>query len=60
MKLAGSQIKYAFFTENVSNINLSFTSIHFIDVGIMILKADANNRDTMSNITSDLMIAFVK
>ena len=50
MKLAGSQIKYAFFTENVSNINLSFTSIHFIDVGIMILKADANNRDTMSNI----------
>ena len=50
MKLAGTQIKYAFFTENVSNINLSFTSIHFVDVGIITLKADANSRDTMSNI----------
>ena len=50
MKLAGNQIKYAFFTENVSNINLSFTSIHFIDVGIVTLKADANSRVTMSNI----------
>ena len=58
IRYAWFQIKYAFFTENVTDINLSFTSINFIDVGIIIMKPSIYAQDTKMRFRGNITLTL--